>query len=319
MIALWNLEPKCTNIALEKIHMYYQQRGESVVDYFPLEHHLYDKIYCSSLFDYTDKRQIPDNVICGGTGFDLTTTLPYEIDAMKPKLNMGFTTRGCIRKCPFCVVPEKEGWIRETGDIYDFWDGKSKEIVILDNNILAVKDHFKKICRQIKKEKLLVDFNQGLDHRLLTNDIADMLKSMRRKLYRFSFDSLKDENSVRKAIDILNKYEIKWSMWYVLTGYDTGPTEDLMRLELLKVHKQRAYIQRYQGKTNPFLTELSGWVNKSQLFMKYTFDSFLETRGTKRKVNDFLRSDYANQNKHANTKEYSQAREAGRAITSRGS
>ena len=62
MIALWNLEPKYTNIALEKIRMYYQNT-EYVSDYLPLEHHLYDKIYCSSLFDYTDKSQIPDDVI----------------------------------------------------------------------------------------------------------------------------------------------------------------------------------------------------------------------------------------------------------------
>ncbi len=305
MIAIWNLEPKYTNIALEKIRMYYQQRGESVVDYFPLEHHLYDKIYCSSLFDYTDKRQIPDNVICGGTGFDLITILPPEIEAIKPKLNMGFTTRGCIRKCKFCVVPEKEGWIRETGDIYDFWDGHSKKIVILDNNILAVKDHFKKICRQIKKEKLLVDFNQGLDHRLLNNNIADILKSLRYREYRFSFDSMKYENSVRKTIDILHKYEIKWSMWYVLVGYDTYFDEDLYRLELLKSHNQIAYVQRYNGKTNTFYTELAGWVNKPQLFKKYTFNEFLQARGSKKKVNDFLRSDYANQIKHGNTKVHS--------------
>ena len=288
MIALWNLEPKYTNIALEKIRMYYQNT-EYVADYLPLEHHLYDKIYCSSLFDYTDKSQIPDDVICGGTGFDLTTVLPPKIDSMKPKLNMGFTTRGCIRKCKFCVVPGKEGWIRETGDIYDFWDGKNKEIVILDNNILAVKDHFKRICRQIKKEKLSVDFNQGLDHRLLDNNIADILKSMRRKEYRFSFDSLKYENNVRKAIDILHKYEIKWSMWYVLTGYDTGPAEDLMRLNLLRSHNQKAFVQRYNGKTNPFLTELAGWANQPRYFTISTFNEYLEKRGRKKKVNDYLR------------------------------
>ena len=319
MIALWNLEPKCTNIALEKIRMYYQQRNESIVDYLPLEHHLYDKIYCSSLFDYTDKRQIPNNVICGGTGFDLTTKLTPEIDAMKPKLNMGFTSRGCIRKCKFCVVPEKEGWIRETGDIYDFWDGHSREIVILDNNILAVKDHFKKICRQIKKEKLSVDFNQGLDHRLLNNNIADILKSLRYKEYRFSFDSLKYENSVRKAIDILHKYEIKWSMWYVLVGYDTNFQEDMIRLQILRMNNQKAFVQRYNGKTNPFHTELAGWANQPKYFTVSTFSEYLEKRKRKKKVNDFLRSDYANQAKHGNTKEYPQAREAGRAITSRGS
>ena len=312
MIALWNLEPKYTNIAIEKIRMYYEEQNERVVDYLPLEHHLYDKIYCSSLFDFNDKSQIPDDVICGGTGFDLTTVLPDEIESMKPKLNMGFTTRGCIRKCPFCVVPEKEGSIKVTGDIYDFWDGKSRSITILDNNILAVKKHFKNICRQIKKENLKVDFNQGLDHRLLTNDIADMLKSMRYKFYRFSFDSLKNENSVRRTIDILDKYEIKWSMWYVLTGYDTTPAEDLMRLDLLKSHKQKAYVQRYQGKTNPFLTELAGWVNKPQLFAKSTFSEYLDKRGRKKKVNNYLKGlitggNNVNQAEYGNSKEYPQA------------
>ncbi len=294
MVAIWNYEPKYINIAIEKIRMYYEKQHEQVVDYLPLEHHLYDKIYCSSLFSFSEKNQIPDDVICGGTGFNLETVLPDEIEKMKPKLNIGFTTRGCIRKCEFCVVPEKEGLIRKTGDIYDFWDGESKSIVLLDNNILALKSHFKDICQQIKKENLSVDFNQGLDHRLLDNNVADILKSLRRKQYRFSFDSLKDENSVRKAIDILYKYEIKWSIWYVLTGYDTGPDEDLIRLELLKTHKQRAYVQRYQGITNPFLTELAGWVNKPRLFMKYTFDGFLETRGTKKKVNGYLKGTIGN-------------------------
>lgn len=289
MIALWNMEPKCTNIALEKIRMYYESHHERVVDYLPLEHHLYEWVYCSSLFKFTDKSQVPDDVTCGGSGFDLTTTLPPEIDIMTPKLNVGFTTRGCIRKCPFCIVPEKEGWIRKTGDIYDIWDGKSDKIVLLDNNILAMKEHFKLICRQIKKENLMVDFNQGLDCRLLNNNIADILKSLRYKEYRFSFDSMEHENTVRKAIDILHKYEIKWSMWYVLVGYDTSPVEDLLRLELLKSHKQKAYVQRYNGISNPFYNELAGWVNQQRYFASCTFTEYLLKRGRKKKVNDYLR------------------------------
>ena len=288
MVGIYNLEPY-TNIALEKVRLYYQ--GEGVRDYNPLEHHLFDKIYCSSIFTHSNKSYVTHDMICGGSGFDLTTTLPPEIEMIKPKINIGFTTRGCIRKCPFCIVPEKEGKIKVVGDIYDFWDGKSRNITILDNNILAAKKHFKNICRQIEKEDLRVDFNQGLDPRLLTSDIVDMLKSMRYEYYRFSFDSLEYENSVRRAINILHKYEIKWSMWYVLTGYDTTPVEDLMRLDLLKSHKQRAYVQRYEGKTNPFLTELAGWANKPQLFMKYTFSGFLDKRGSKKRVDDFLRMD----------------------------
>ncbi|GAH92586.1 unnamed protein product, partial [marine sediment metagenome] len=86
------------------------------------------------------------------------TTLRPEIEEMKPKINIGFTTRGCIRKCPFCIVPEKEGKIRVVGDIYDFWDREGTELIILDNNILALPEHFKMICTQLKQENLKVDF-----------------------------------------------------------------------------------------------------------------------------------------------------------------
>jgi len=197
-------------------------------------------------------------MICGGSGFDLTTTLRPEIEGMKPKLNMGFTTRGCIRKCPFCIVPEKEGKIRIVGDIYDFWDRESKELVILDNNILAIPNHFEMICCQLMQEDLKVDFNQGLDHRLLNNEIAEMLKSLRYKEYRFAFDDPMQEKSVKKAINTLRKHGINRSMWYVLVGFDSTYDEDLSRLLMLKSYKQDAYVQRYNNITNPFHTELAG-------------------------------------------------------------
>ena len=126
------------NIALEKIRLYYQQQNERIQDYLPLNHHLYDKIYCSSIFTFSNKSYVTDDMICGGSGFDLATKLPAEMESMRPKINIGFTTRGCIRNCPFCIVPQKEGYIKIVGDIYDFWDGNSKKITILDNNILAV-------------------------------------------------------------------------------------------------------------------------------------------------------------------------------------
>ncbi len=288
MIGIYNLEPKYTNIVLEKIKLFYLTHNEQVKDYNPLEHLLFDKIYCSSIFTFTDKSYVTDDMIYGGSGFDLTTTLRPEIEEMKPKLNMGFTTRGCIRKCPFCIVPEKEGNIRVAGDIYDFWDRESKKLVILDNNILALPDHFKYICDQIKNENLMIDFNQGLDHRLLNDEIAEKLRSLRYKEYRFAFDNINYESSVRKAIDILHKHEIKWSMWYVLVGFDTTYNEDLSRLLMLKSHDQRVFVQRYNNKTNPFYTELAGWGNQRQLFVKYTFNEFLDKRGSKQKVNVFL-------------------------------
>lgn len=105
-ISVYNLEPKYTNIALEKIRLFYLLNGEEVEDYFPLSIDTYDKIYCSSIFNFTEKIN-PPQAICGGTGFDLVTNLPKEIDDMKPKLGIGFTVKGCVRNCPFVLSLEK--------------------------------------------------------------------------------------------------------------------------------------------------------------------------------------------------------------------
>jgi len=116
-IGLYNLEPRIKNLALEKIRLYYQRLRDTVLDCSPLEANGFDKVYASSIFDWTSKKYILPNMITGGTGFDLVTTLPPEIEQVEPHLNFGFTTRGCIRNCPFCVVPKKEGVIRVVNDL----------------------------------------------------------------------------------------------------------------------------------------------------------------------------------------------------------
>jgi len=280
MIGLYNLEPKYRNIALEKIRMYYEQQGETVMDFLPMENGLYDKIYCSSIFTWTPKNYVTDDMICGGSGFDLYAKLPAEIEYMKPKINVGFTTRGCIRKCLFCIVPAKEGNIRVVGDIYDFWDGRSKKIIILDNNILALPKHFFHIADQIRKRNLQVDFNQGLDFRLISYGILNALKHLRYKEHRFAFDNVDESLKIIQAISLLHKYSIKWSIWYVLVGFNTSYEEDLYRIELLKSFNQRVYVQRYNNQTNGFYTKLYGWANNPKWFMGMTFDQFLKMKNT---------------------------------------
>lgn len=105
-VGLYNLEPRYPNLALEKVRCFYGDRAEYCS---PLESSQYDIVYASSIFDWTSKQYVVPNMLIGGTGFDLTTKLPPEIDAIIPRINRGFTTRGCIRNCPFCVVPKKEG------------------------------------------------------------------------------------------------------------------------------------------------------------------------------------------------------------------
>jgi len=266
MIGLYNLE-RNTNIALEKIRMYYQQQGEKVQDYLPLQHSIYEKIYCGSMFTFSNKSYVTDDMICGGSGFDLTTNLPNEIEAMKPKINMGFTTRGCIRKCPFCIVPQKEGNIKITGDIYDFWDGKSSEIIILDNNILAIPEHFEMVCNQILKENLKVDFNQGLDIRLVHNGIAETLSRLKySKQLRFSWDDVKEEKKIFKGIGEVIKYIAPWElMFYVLIGFDSTHEENYYRVMKLKEMGIDSFVMPYD-KHDEYQRDFARWVNHKAIF-----------------------------------------------------
>jgi len=206
-ILLINIDSKkMPNLALKKIEKYHRDRGDEVIWDNELFQYNADKTYISIIFDWNrNKVQNFLNAEIGGSGWDLGKTLPPEIDRVKPRINLGFTTRGCIRKCPFCVVPKKEGKIRIEGDIYDLWDGKSRDVVLLDNNILALPEHFRKICSQLRKEKLRVDFNQGLDCRLLTEDIAKELAVLSHIEYRFAFDFPEMKPAVTKAIRLLKK------------------------------------------------------------------------------------------------------------------
>ena len=267
------MEPKYKNLALEKIRIYHQAKGNCVEDYFGLNH--YDEVYCSSIFTFTKKYIIPERAICGGSGFDLITNLPPEIEEIKPHLNFGFTTRGCIRHCPFCIVPEKEGKVRVVGDLLDLWDGKSKDVVIMDNNILAIPEQFYKVCQQAIDNKIRLDFNQGLDHRLLTKDISKLLSKVSHKEYHFAFDHPSYRPSVKKAIRLLYDVGIKRSTWYVLVGYNTTPMEDLGRLDYLKRENQNAFVQRYGDCYHkPFYIELARWANQHHIFHTSTFEEF---------------------------------------------
>ena len=185
-ILLINIDSVIPNLALKKLEKYYSDRGDDVKWDMPLYQTWADKIYVSCIFTKNkgDCKQWEGIAEIGGTGYDIYKKLPLEIDIIKPRINWGFTTRGCIRKCSFCFVPLKEGNIKIEGDIYDIWDGKAKDITVMDNNILALPDHFKLICSQIRKEKLRVDFNQGFDIRLLTDEFIKELKTISHKEYK---------------------------------------------------------------------------------------------------------------------------------------
>jgi len=279
-VLLINIDSKMPNLALKKIEKYHLDQGNEVIWDMPLARSIVDKIYVSCIFERNKKKcyDYEDDPKCliGGSGYDLAITLPEEIESIKLHINLGFTTRGCIRHCEFCIVPEKEGKIRIVGDLLDLWDGKSKDIILLDNNILALPKHFKLICKQARENKIRLDFNQGLDCRLLDRDIVNELKSIRHQELHFAFDDLSYFDEVDKAITLLRKNGINRCTWLMLTGFDTTFEEDLFRANYLRSRNQVAYVMRYNNSKRKDLIPLSRWVNNRAWFRSITWEEFLE-------------------------------------------
>jgi radical SAM superfamily enzyme YgiQ (UPF0313 family) len=138
-ISLIDVDSKIPNLPLMKLSTWHKAQGDEVDIYSPVWSKP-DKVYVSKVFNYTsDFNYFPDGVeiVKGGSGYDLKSELPDEIENAYPDYQifdcdyaMGFTTRGCIRNCPFCIVRRKEGKIKSVADIYNFWGGAAKNTFI---------------------------------------------------------------------------------------------------------------------------------------------------------------------------------------------
>ena len=112
---LIDIEPKIFNTAYMLISAYHKRKGDTVEWWSPLTDNQFDTVYCSSLFDFTSKHEVPKRAICGGTGFNLTDKLSSCIEdcqydySIYPTYDYSIQcySRGCIRKCPFCLVHKK--------------------------------------------------------------------------------------------------------------------------------------------------------------------------------------------------------------------
>ena len=289
-ILLIDVDSKIPNLALMKISSYHKKLGDHVG--FNISDP--DRVYASIVFTENKwkgngiKKMYPNvSVVIGGSGYALKKELSDDIEHMIPDYDlynidysMGFTTRGCIRKCPFCIVPQKEGKLRPHCTIFEFWNTKHKHIMLLDNNILADHDHFNIIAQQIMDNNLSVDFNQGLDIRLINDVNANILSELRVKPdYRFAWDNPNDEQVIKEKIKILKDHNINHCLFYVLVGFNTTQEQDLHRLQVLKELDQRPYVMRYKScNGNRWYNDLASWANQQRFFMKMDFDHYCKCR-----------------------------------------
>lgn len=166
------------NLPLMKLSAWHKRNGDSVEWYEPMFSGHMDVVYVSKVFTFTPDYQYyidADEVFYGGTGYYYPSggpELASEIEHIYPDYSLypkfckdtayGFLTRGCPRRCNFCVVGHKEGLrSKRVADLSEFWRGQ-KNIVLLDPNMFACKD-WKELSQQLIDSKAWIDFSQGCD------------------------------------------------------------------------------------------------------------------------------------------------------------
>lgn len=208
---------KFPNIALGKLARWHKEQGD-IVEWADPMFGSYDRVYASKIFNFSpDITDIYDcEVIKGGTGYDVHSKLPEEVDCLQPDYSMfpnidkrtayGFLTRGCPNKCPWCVVPVKEGKTKPYMDVEEVAIEGRNKLVLMDNNILAI-DYGLEQIEKIIKLGLRVDFNQAMDARLVTDDIAKMLAQVKWIDYvRFGCDTTAQIAHCERAIELMRKH-----------------------------------------------------------------------------------------------------------------
>lgn len=193
---------------------------------------------------------------------------PGDIDALsRHNPNATFTSRGCIRRCSFCAVPIIEGDLVELDD----WPVRP---IICDNNLLACsRAHFDRVIDRLKPVPQ-VDFNQGLDARLLTDYHAGRLAELDLHLVRLAWDNTKGERRLTAAMRRLWAAGIPKARIrvYILIGYDDTPDDALYRLETVRGLGIMPNPMRYQPldatRRNEYVAP--GWTERElKRFMRY--------------------------------------------------
>jgi hypothetical protein len=258
-VRITEIDGKLPNLALMRISAYHKENGDEVYFHRNAEPDLlepeYDRVYGSSIFKFSEKKlarfktAYPDAIL-GGTGTFSTLQVEdlcpgperydYEIYP-EFKASIGFTARGCRLKCGFCVVPKKEGKPRSVSTIYDIWRGDPypRNIHLLDNDFFGQpEDQWRARIQEIREGGFGACFNQGINIRLVNEEIAEALASIRcyddqfkvKRLY-CAWDNKRDYQVFMRGVDFLEKagFNPKYLLAYMLIGYDKRETmEDIL-------------------------------------------------------------------------------------------
>jgi hypothetical protein len=276
-VLLIQIDGKLPNIALMRIAAHHRDRGDSVSFKWGRVHRELgeksDVVYASAIFEKsrqraaTVAREYPGAII-GGTGIDTSTTLEnigitdIEQDySIYPRFSpsIGFTQRGCRLRCPFCVVPAKEGAVRGEQSVWDLWRGEPhpRHLLLLDNDFFG-QPAWRERIDEMKAGSFRVSFSQGINARMIGPEEAEAIASvdyrddsMKIKRIYTAWDNRKDESRLLRGLELLTAAGVKPDhiMVYVLIGYwHRGElhADDFHRIETLLEFGARPYPMPFE-------------------------------------------------------------------------
>ena len=274
------------NLALMRLSNWHKRRGDTVEWWTGFTY--YDRVYMSKVFTFTpdfDTVINAEEIVTGGTGYKDFGSLPPEVEACQPdytlypnwKPAIGFLTRGCFRSCDFCIVPRKEGPLHPAASWEEVKRPDSREMILLDNNVLASDYGLDQIDR-MSREQVWVDFNQGLDARLITPEIARMLARLHWiRFVRLACDTSEMLPVIRQATAYLKEAGVAQSrLWSYALVRDVE--EALQRVQALREMGVEPFVQPYRDYDGGEPTEeqkaFARWVNRKSLFKSCTWESY---------------------------------------------
>jgi hypothetical protein len=269
-VLLIDVDGRLPNLALLKLSGHFKRQGRPVllrrgVD--TADHA--DTVFASCVFGtpYSARRlavlqeRYGENMVVGGSGVDLKLRLPPEIEAETPDLSLypelgeraiGFLTRGCPKRCSFCIVPQKEGQPRQVSDLEGLLQ-KRCQLILLDDNLLA---HPQAVA--LLEEMARLQLAVTLDLRLLTPEIAALLRRIRcqnvsftRSNYHFSLNEARGLDTLRRRYDLM-RFSAQDNVEFIcLYGYNTTLADDLDRFAFLRsLPGAYVFVQQYRPHPN---------------------------------------------------------------------
>lgn len=282
------------NFALMKISAWHKSHGNEVHWYNPMFTGHCDRVYMSKVFTFSSDYEFhvdSDEIIRGGTGYDIKSVLPQEIEdstlmdySIYPQylFSVVYFSRGCIRDCPFCLVREKEGYIKPVTPV-DL-NPNGKWIEVLDNNFFANPNWHEAvewIIRSKQKVKL-----HGVDIRIMNEEQAAALKMM--KHYRqphIAWDLPKLD--LQPQLETFARHIRSSSITcYVLIGFNSTIEQDLHRVRVLKKMRYTPFVQAYRDFENKrqrtwYEVNFARWANNRFFLYSCDFVDFEPRKGFK--------------------------------------